>query len=253
MPGTVAHLKERLTLRARRLRAAAARDLWSWAERHGRITSEDPGGRRFGRLGRGVCIGFPVASLYGEPWMEIGDGTLVASHVTLSAGLLPGMDLGPDPVLRIGAGCLIGRGSHVVAHESVTIGDHVFIAPYAYVTDQNHAYTDLHLPIGVQPPVNRPVVIGDGCWIGAGAVVLPGTRLGRNVAVAGGSVVRGEFPDHCLVGGVPARVLRRYDPEHDTWTAPRPTSRPTSRPTARHTPPTWEEACPSPTPNAPPT
>ncbi|WP_353945529.1 GDSL-type esterase/lipase family protein [Streptomyces sp. HUAS MG91] len=219
MPGVADPLRQRAALRLRRVRAALVRGAWAWAEQHGRITSEDPGGRHFGRLGRGVCIGFPVASLYGEPWMEIGDGTLVGSHVTLTAGLLPGMDLGPSPVLRIGDGCLIGRGSHIVAHDSVTIGDDVFIAPYAYITDQNHGYTDPGLPIGCQPPRNRPVLIGDGCWIGAGALVLPGTRLGRNVAVAGGSVVRGEFPDHCLVGGVPARILRSYDAAHG-WTPP---------------------------------
>ena len=53
--------------------------------------------------------------------------------------------------------------------------------------------------------------IGSGCWIGANAVILPGTVLGRNVVVAAGSVVRGEFPDHCVVGGVPAKMLRRYE------------------------------------------
>ncbi|PKV89945.1 transferase family hexapeptide repeat protein [Streptomyces sp. TLI_146] len=189
-----------------------ARSVWSWVERNGRITPETPGGLRFGHLGAGVCIGFPVGSLYGEPWMEIGDGTLIGEQVTLTAGLLPGLDLGPDPVLRIGKGCLIGRGSHIVAHQSVTIGDHVFVAPYAYITDQNHTYTELDRPIGCQPPRNRPVVIGAGCWIGAGAVVLPGASLGRNVAVAGGAVVCGEFPDHCLIGGVPARILRHHDP-----------------------------------------
>ncbi|ATL25636.1 putative sugar acetyltransferase [Streptomyces formicae] len=189
-----------------------ARGAWSWIEQHGRITSEDPGDRRFGHLGEGVSIGFPVGSLYGEPWMEIGDGTLIGCQVTLTAGMLPNTDLGPDPVLRIGKGCLVGRGSHIVAHESVTIGDQVFIAPHAYITDQNHTYTDPDHAIGCQPPHNRPVRIGDGCWIGAAAVVLPGAQLGRNVAVAAGSVVRGDFPDHCLIGGVPARILRRYTP-----------------------------------------
>jgi acetyltransferase-like isoleucine patch superfamily enzyme len=55
------------------------------------------------------------------------------------------------------------------------------------------------------------VVIGAGCWIGTGAIVLPGTRLGRNVAVAGGAVVRGEFPDHCVIAGVPAKIVRSFD------------------------------------------
>ena len=53
--------------------------------------------------------------------------------------------------------------------------------------------------------------IGSGCWLGAGAVVLPGTTLGRNVVVAAG--VRGarcEFRDHAVVAGVPGKVVRRY-------------------------------------------
>ncbi len=88
-----------------------------------------------------------------------------------------------------------------------------------YVTDQNHEYADPHTPIGLQwPPRDEPVVVGDGCWLGAGVVVLPGARLGRNVAVAAGSVVRGEFPDNCLIAGAPARVVRRYV-EGDGWLA----------------------------------
>jgi acetyltransferase-like isoleucine patch superfamily enzyme len=43
-------------------------------------------------------------------------------------------------------------------------------------------------------------------------VVLPGTVLGRNVVVGAGAVVRGTFPDHCVIAGVPARIVRRYVP-----------------------------------------
>jgi hypothetical protein len=100
-----------------------------------------------------------------------------------------------------------------VGHQSIEIGDDVFTGPNVYITDQNHSYGDPRTPIGRQWPENNPVVIGDGCWIGTGAIILPGTRLGRNVAVAGGAVVRGEFPDHSVVGGVPAKVLRSYDPD----------------------------------------
>ena len=61
-----------------------------------------------------------------------------------------------------------------------------------------------------QFPVNRPVTIGSGSWLGAGAIVLPGARIGRNVVIAAGSVVRGEIPDRCVVAGVPARVIREH-------------------------------------------
>lgn len=56
------------------------------------------------------------------------------------------------------------------------------------------------------------VHIGHDVWIGHGAIVLPGTRLGRNVVVAAGSVVRGEVEDHAVVAGVPARVVRHHEP-----------------------------------------
>jgi acetyltransferase-like isoleucine patch superfamily enzyme len=78
------------------------------------------------------------------------------------------------------------------------------------LTDQNHGYQDPDTPIGRQPPVNRPVTIGPGSWLGAGAIVLPGARIGRNVVIAAGSVVRGDVPDRCVVAGVPARIVRRH-------------------------------------------
>ncbi len=120
-------------------------------------------------------------------------------------------------MLRIGDRCVIGRGSHIVAHHSLVIGDDVFTGPYVYITDQNHSYADPDEPIGRQMPRNAAVQIGSGSWLGAGAVVLPGACIGRNVVVAAGSVVRGTVPDRCVVAGVPARVVRQYLPG-DGWT-----------------------------------
>jgi len=101
----------------------------------------------------------------------------------------------------------------------VLIGDDVFTGPYVYITDQNHGYADPHVPIGRQLPSNAAVSIGQGCWLGAGVVVLPGACIGRNVVVAAGSVVRGAVPDQCVVAGVPAKVVRSYLPG-DGWSPP---------------------------------
>ncbi|HEY1674315.1 MAG TPA: acyltransferase, partial [Streptosporangiaceae bacterium] len=90
------------------------------------------------------------------------------------------------------------------------IGDDVFTGPYVYITDQNHEYADPDVPIGRQWPANAPVSIGAGSWLGAGAIVLPGSCIGRHVVVGAGSVVRGQVPDHCVVAGVPARIIRSY-------------------------------------------
>ena len=200
----------------RRLRWRAVHWGWEATQRAGVVTAETPAGRRFASFGPGSMAAFPAGSVFGEGWIEIGDGTLIGAQVTLSAGLVPGQDLGPQSVLRIGDRCVIGRGSHIVAHHSLVIGDDVFTGPYVYITDQNHSYADPDVPIGRQMPQNAAVRIGAGSWLGAGAVVLPGACVGRNVVIAAGSVVRGTVPNHCVVAGVPARVVRSYVPG-DGW------------------------------------
>jgi acetyltransferase-like isoleucine patch superfamily enzyme len=174
------------------------------------ITADTAAGRRFARFGRGASMAFPTGAVFGERWIEVGEDTMIGMGVTLCAGMVPGQDLGAHPVVRIGDRCVIGRGSHIVGHRSVEIGDDVFTGPYIYITDQNHGYADPDVPIGRQWPSNDTVSIGQGTWLGAGAIVLPGARIGRNVVVAAGSVVRGEVPDRCVVAGVPAKVVRSY-------------------------------------------
>ncbi|MBR7837706.1 acyltransferase [Actinospica durhamensis] len=188
---------------------------WAWrqATETGKITSGSRAARRFAFFGDASAIGFPQGTLLGERWISIGHFTLIGPHATISAGFIPERDLGPEPIVRIGSGVVLGRGSHIVGHQSIDIGDDVYTGPYIYVTDQNHGYADPDVPIGKQWPVNEPVSIGAGCWIGTAAVILPGAKLGRNVVVAAGSVVRGTFPDHCVIAGVPARMVRRLDPD----------------------------------------
>ncbi|MFD8937611.1 acyltransferase [Streptomyces sp. NPDC059578] len=183
---------------------------WAWARRAGAVTAEHPGRLDFGSIGTGTRLAFPQGTVFGEPWIHLGAHCIIGEQVTLTAGLLPGLDLGPDPILCIGDGVVLGRGSHVVADTTVTIGADSYFGPYVYVTSTNHSYDDPDQPIGKQWPRMEPVEIGSGCWIGTGAVILPGARIGRNVVVAAGAVVRGSVPDHAVVAGAPAKVVRRW-------------------------------------------
>ena len=109
---------------------------------------------------------------------------MIGPQVTLSAGMVPGQECMTDPVVRIGDRCLIGRGSGIVGHLSIEIGDDVWTGHHVYITDQNHGYDDLELPISEQVMPERPVRIGDGSWLGHGTVVLPGATIGRHVVSA---------------------------------------------------------------------
>jgi acetyltransferase-like isoleucine patch superfamily enzyme len=172
--------------------------------------TDERAARQFRGFGAGSAICFPVTALFGERYIRIGEGTIVGPYASLSAGVSPSHDLADAEVVTIGSHTLIGKGSAIVGHERIEIGDDVFTGHNVYVTDANHGYEDPDTPIGRQFSPSRPVVIGDGSWLGHGAIVLPGASIGRHVVVGAGSVVTSSLPDRCVAVGNPARVIRRY-------------------------------------------
>lgn len=183
---------------------------WERITTWGAIGPNDTAGRRFGRFGEGSIICFPPNTIFNEHYIHIGTGTMLGPNITLSAGMMPGQQCVSDPVVSIGDRCLIGKGSGIVGHFSIEIGNDVWTGHHVYITDQNHGYEDITRPISLQTQPERSVVIGDGSWLGHGTIVLPGARIGRHVAVGANSVVTGDLPDFCVAAGVPARVLRQH-------------------------------------------
>ncbi|UUN25570.1 DapH/DapD/GlmU-related protein [Streptomyces sp. FIT100] len=218
-----------LTVWRRRLLSRAVHRGWRWVQERGAVTAQTPGPLRFRRIGTGTRLAFPQGTVFGEPWIELGDHCIIGEQVTLTAGMMPDLDLGPDPILTLGDGVVLGRGSHVIADTTVTIGSDTYCGPYVYITSTNHSYDDPHTPVGKQWPRAAPVEIGPGCWLGTGAVILPGARIGRNAVVAAGAVVRGEVPDRAVVAGAPAKVVRRWDAQ-EGWQPPLRTPTPVPLP-----------------------
>ncbi len=175
------------------------------------VGPNDAYAQSFHRFGAGAALMFPQGVIYNERYIAIGEDALIGPNVCLTAGIGPEQTMLSNPVVTIGRKCIIGRGSHVIGHWSIVLGDEIQTGPYVYITDQNHGYEGLDIPVGWQTPSEAAVEIGSGSWLGANVVILPGTKLGRNTVVAAGAVVRGEFPDHVVLGGVPARILRHYD------------------------------------------
>lgn len=186
---------------------------WERLARAGAIGSGSRRARRFAAFGDGSLICFPPAALFGEHAIRVGAGTLIGPGVALSAGMGPGQHLLSDRIVTIGDRCLIGRDSSIVGHLEVVIEDDVYTGPRVYVTDQNHDWTDLGVPIGRQARPERPVRIGRGSWLGAGAVVLPGVSIGEHVVVGAMTVVARDVPDRSVVVGNPGRVVQQWSPE----------------------------------------
>jgi len=137
---------------------------------------------------------------------------------------------GPGGTLIIGDSTTINTGTSICAHQSVTIGCHVAIGPYCLIQD-----TDFHV-IGdrtlTRMPECRPVEIGNGVWLAARCTVLKGVKIGDGAVITAGSVVVTNVAPYTMVGGVPARLIRKLTPEEG---APEPPGSSVSIPDARIT------------------
>lgn len=116
---------------------------------------------------------------------------------------------------HIGKGIMIGNNvglgtrGHIGGAGGVTIGDDTIIGNYVSIHPENHNFSDLSTPIRLQGVNHKGIVIGKGCWIGAKATILDGTRIGNGCVVAAGAVVSGTFPDNVIIGGVPAKIIKK--------------------------------------------
>jgi acetyltransferase-like isoleucine patch superfamily enzyme len=205
-------------LRFRAFLGSRVRSLRRYLNEVAIVGPNDDYAREFYYFGQDAALMAPQGVIYNERYLSIGDETLIGPNVCLTAGINGDQIMLASPTVRIGRHCVIGRGSHIIGHWSIELGDDIQTGPYVYITDQNHSYEDIDVPVGWQRPSEAAVKIGSGSWLGANVVILPGTTLGRNTTVAAGAVVRGSFSDHVVLGGVPAKVLRHYD-SSEGWLA----------------------------------
>ncbi len=113
-----------------------------------------------------------------------------------------------------GSGVSLGDHSDIgymcEVHGEVAIGSHVMMAPRVRIYTVNHRTDDLDTPMDLQGNEEpRPVSIGDDCWIGDGAIILPGVEIGPHSIVAAGAVVTKSFPAYSVLGGVPAKCIKQ--------------------------------------------
>jgi acetyltransferase-like isoleucine patch superfamily enzyme len=102
----------------------------------------------------------------------------------------------------------INGGAYITGKGGITIGNYCVFAKNIIIVSSNHDLYDL------RKSVLAPVKIGNYCWLGAGAKIMPGVEIGDHTVVAAGAVVTKSFPEgHCVLGGVPAKKIKELDPE----------------------------------------
>ena len=118
--------------------------------------------------------------------------------------------------ITVNQGARLSLGSGYMNHDcvidcfdSILIGHHVVISERVVLRDSdNHSIQDAGDTASDNSIKTAPIVVGDHVWIGMNVTVLNGVTIGEGAIVAAGSVVNKDVPPHCLVGGVPARVIK---------------------------------------------
>ena len=136
----------------------------------------------------------------------IGDGSKIRCH---------------EGEVEIGAKTVMGQECTISAYRRVRIGQQCVIADRAMFIDFDHGVVEVERPIRVQGIYMRDVEVGSNVWIGYGACVLRGVRVGDNAIVGTNSVVTKDVPANAVVAGIPARIIRmREAPEQLRWPDP---------------------------------
>lgn len=123
-----------------------------------------------------------------------------------------------SPYVEIGDDTGFEQGLHLSCVERIVIGKQVTVSAYVMIQDVSHGYENIKKNVLDQELIANPVQIGDGCFIGLGARILPGVKLGRHCTVGANSVVvGGVYEDYSVLVGNPARCVKRFDPDRGMW------------------------------------
>ena len=148
-------------------------------------------------------------------YVDMGGQVFIDDDVELCVNkTMPGV----TPKLLIGNRVHFGKMNRIGCDNKIVIEDDVLFAPHVHISDRNHGFEDIHIPISRQKVTSKgPIVIGAETWLGFGCQVMSGVKIGRHCVIAAGAVVVKDVPDYCVVGGNPARILKQFNQTTNKW------------------------------------
>jgi len=148
-------------------------------------------------------------------YIDMGGQVFIDDDVELCVNqTMPGV----TPKLLIGNRVHFGKMNRIGCDNRIIIEDDVLFAPHVHISDRNHGFENIHIPISRQKVTSKgPVVIGAETWLGFGCQVMSGVKIGRHCVIAAGTIVVKDVPDYSVVGGNPAKILKKYNQITNKW------------------------------------
>lgn len=108
--------------------------------------------------------------------------------------------------LKVGKNFYANHGCTILDCAVITVGDNCMLAPHVVISAATHPLSAKRRAAGDE--YAKPISIGNNVWIGASATICPGVTIGNDVVIGAGAVVVKDIPNSCVVGGVPAKIIR---------------------------------------------
>jgi acetyltransferase-like isoleucine patch superfamily enzyme len=192
-----------------------------------------------GRLWNGISSKM-MAFMLKAPGLRLGPGCRVVGgrHISFGRNIHAGRNLWLEavtsyrsqrfqPTIVIGDYVCFSNDVHISSVEAITIGTHVLFGSKIFIADHNHGiYKGEQQSNPEEAPSHRilggggRVVIEENAWIGDNSVILGPASIGRSAIIGANSVVRGIVPSNSIVAGVPARVIKMFNPQRGSWDQP---------------------------------
>lgn len=169
--------------------------------------------KRFRNFGDNTFINKPLRINHPEN-ISLGHHVRIGNQTWLAATPLAG-EINCELIFKDGA--MIGDYNHIYATGKIVIEENALTANFVYISDNLHSYEDIDTPITKQPIKQlRPVVIGEGSWLGEHVCVI-GASVGKHCVIGANSVVTHDIPDYCVAVGSPAHIIKRYNSKTHLW------------------------------------
>jgi acetyltransferase-like isoleucine patch superfamily enzyme len=123
------------------------------------------------------------------------------------------------PSVKINDNCYIGDNFTILCANNILIEKNVLIASNVLITDENHGIDPTQNYYMYQRLITNKVIIGEGTWVGANVIILPGVSVGKKCVIGAGTVVSKSIPDYSMVVGVPGKVIKKFNFLSKKWEA----------------------------------